>query len=215
MPTPMLGALVEYGTDFLGPIPNVVIFQFNPESIARTLVIPPRAVDATQSETSQAGEPAYERFTITATFSAADQRNSSDPIGLLYGLDRSSPRCRRWSIPLRLRAARPGQPVDAIGSLLGPAGPAPTQPIPREQTRPHPFHLGHVRGLCPVIIESLPSPNRFTTARSIRSRPSRDRPCSDHAGCVPGDTIGQGALAYTKMVQDTMAPSIWRTARHW
>ena len=30
------GALIEYGSDFLGPIPNVVIFQFNPETLTRT-----------------------------------------------------------------------------------------------------------------------------------------------------------------------------------
>ena len=30
------GALIEYGTDLIGPIPNVVIFQYNPESLTRT-----------------------------------------------------------------------------------------------------------------------------------------------------------------------------------
>ena len=34
------GALVEYGRSLLGPIPNVVVFQFNPEQLARTLTIP-------------------------------------------------------------------------------------------------------------------------------------------------------------------------------
>ena len=29
------GALVEYGTEVLGPLPNVVVFQFNPEQISR------------------------------------------------------------------------------------------------------------------------------------------------------------------------------------
>ena len=31
------GALIEYGAGLIGPIPNFVIFQFNPESLARTL----------------------------------------------------------------------------------------------------------------------------------------------------------------------------------
>ena len=39
----MRGALIEYGSDFMGPIPNVVIFQFNPETLTRSLQIPPRA----------------------------------------------------------------------------------------------------------------------------------------------------------------------------
>ena len=37
---PMRGALVEYSGQFLGPIPNLVIFQFNPESISRTITVP-------------------------------------------------------------------------------------------------------------------------------------------------------------------------------
>src|SRR5260370_14214568 len=133
MPTPMLGALVEYGTDFLGPIPNVVIFQFNPESIARTVVIPPRAVDATQRETSQAGEPAHERFTITATFSAADQRNSSDPIGVLYGIGPQLAALQAMVYPITTLGGAIGAAVSAAGappgSLLGRHGPRPPLPI--------------------------------------------------------------------------------------
>ena len=51
----MRGALVEYGTDFLGPIPNVVVFQFNPETINRTIQVPARPTGATSRETLQAG----------------------------------------------------------------------------------------------------------------------------------------------------------------
>ena len=40
------GALIEYGSDFLGPLPNVVIFQFNPEQVTRTLEIPQRPTGA-------------------------------------------------------------------------------------------------------------------------------------------------------------------------
>ncbi len=53
------GALIEYGTDLIGPIPNVVIFQFNPESLSRSLQIPPRPTGATQRETTQAGEKTF------------------------------------------------------------------------------------------------------------------------------------------------------------
>ena len=35
------GALIEYGSGLIGPIPNVVIFQYNPESLSRSLQIPP------------------------------------------------------------------------------------------------------------------------------------------------------------------------------
>src|SRR5260370_36158601 len=150
MPTPMLGALVEYGTDFLGPIPNVVIFQFNPESIARTVVIPPRAVDATQRETSQAGEPAHERFTITATFSAADQRNSSDPIGVLYGIGPQLAALQAMVYPITTLGGAIGAAVraavDGIRPLLRGQGPAPPRPPPRGRKPPSLFCSATTRG---------------------------------------------------------------------
>ena len=71
------GALLEYGTDVLGPIPNIVVFQFNPEEISRTLNIrgnepaQPEA-DQRQRERAQTGAPPVESFEITAHFSAAD-----------------------------------------------------------------------------------------------------------------------------------------------
>jgi len=209
MPMPMLGALVEYGTDFLGPIPNVVIFQFNPETISRTIVIPPRAVDATQRETSQAGEPAHERFTITATFSAADQRNSSDPIGILYGVGPQLAALQAMVYPITTPGGAIGAAVsaavDAIGSLLGSQGPPPTQPIPREQTPRILFIWGTTR-IVPVIIESLTITEQIYDGML---NPIEAEVVIGLAVITPdtcsGDKIGQGALAYTKMVQDTMA----------
>lgn len=205
MPTPMLGALVEYGTDFLGPVPNVVIFQFNPETIARTLSIPPRAVDATQRETSQAGEPAYERFTITATFSAADQRNSANPIGIAFGVGPQLAALQAMVYPVKTPGGLIGAAVDTIGSLLGPQGPPPTQPIPRQQTPRILFIWGTSR-IVPVLIESLTITEQIYDGMlnpleaEVAIGLAVLTPCS----CC-GDTIGQGALAYTQMARDTMA----------
>ena len=69
------GALIEYGSDFLGPLPNVVVFQFNPEQVTRTLEIPPRPTGAAGRETSQAGEVPLEKLDLTAKFSAAARGN--------------------------------------------------------------------------------------------------------------------------------------------
>ncbi|SPF40919.1 conserved hypothetical protein [Syntrophobacter sp. SbD1] len=205
MPTPLLGALIEYGTDFLGPIPNVVIFQFNPESIARTIVIPPRAVDATQRETSQAGEPAYERFTINTTFSAADQRNSSNPIGIAFGVGPQLAALQAMVYPVETPGGIIGAVVDAVGSLLGAQGPAPTQPIPRQQTPRILFIWGLTR-IVPVIIESLTITERIYDGmlNPIEAQVAIGLAVITPGACS-GDTIGQGALAYTKLAQDTMA----------
>ena len=205
MSNPTLGALVEYGTDFLGPIPNVVIFQFNPESMTRNFSIPPRAVDATQRETSQAGEPAYERFTVTVTFSAADQRNSGDPIGLSLGVGPQLAALQAMVYPVQSPGSVVGAIVDAVGSLLGPQGPAPSQPIPRQQTPRILFIWGATR-IVPVIIESL------TITEQIYDRnlnPIEAEVAVGLAVITPdacaGDTIGTGALAYTQLIQASMA----------
>ncbi|MBV9211489.1 MAG: hypothetical protein JOZ52_12700, partial [Acidobacteria bacterium] len=71
MPFLMRGALIEYGSDFLGPLPNVVIFQFNPESLTRNIQIPARPTGGASRETTQAGEPSLEKITLKASFSAA------------------------------------------------------------------------------------------------------------------------------------------------
>src|SRR5216684_8355379 len=72
MPFLMRGAMIEYGSDFLGPLPNVVIFQFNPESLTRSIQIPARPSGGAARETTQAGEPSIEKITLKAQFSAAD-----------------------------------------------------------------------------------------------------------------------------------------------
>jgi hypothetical protein len=205
MPTPQLGALVEYGTDFLGPVPNVVIFQFNPETITRTLSIPPRPVDATQRETSQAGEPAFERVTVEATFSAADQRNDANPIGLLYGVGPQIAALQAMVYPLKMPGATPAVPVDTVGSLLGSQGPAPTQPIPRQQTARILFVWGNYR-IIPVVIESLSITERIydSNLNPIEVQVSIGLAAITPNACS-GDTIGKGALAYTQTVQATLA----------
>ena len=62
MPYLLKGALIEYGSDFLGPIPNVVIFQFNPESLTRNIQIPNRPTGAGSRETTQAGDIPVEKI---------------------------------------------------------------------------------------------------------------------------------------------------------
>jgi hypothetical protein len=212
------GALIEYGSDFLGPIPNVVVFQFNPEKLSRTIEIPPRPVNATTRETSQAGEPPYERFTIDAEFSAAaDHRNTGNPIGIITGV---GPQLAALTMgvgpqlaaleamvfPVKTQGGLIGAIVDAIGSAIkGNSNRQPTQSIPRVQSPKIIFIWGLMRAV-PVIIESMtinemqydsllnPSEASVTIALAVMT------PCT----CCD-DKIGQGALAYTQMMQDTLA----------
>jgi hypothetical protein len=200
------GALIEYGSDFLGPIPNVVIFQYNPEKLTRTIEIPPRPVNATTRETSQSGEPPFERFRGEAQFSSADQRNSSNPIGLTMGVGPQLAALEAMVYPVQTPGGLIGAAVDAIGSLLsGSSGPDPTQPVPRVQSPKILFVWGLTR-VVPVIIESMtinevqydfllnPQEASVTIGLAVVT------PCN----CCD-DKIASGALAYTQMMQDTLA----------
>ena len=72
------GALIEYASDFLGPLPNLVIFQFNPDTLTRNFQIPQRPTGAASRETSQAGEIPVEKINLTASFSL--QRNAQSSV---------------------------------------------------------------------------------------------------------------------------------------
>lgn len=86
MPFLMRGALIEYGSDFLGPIPNAVLFQFNPESLRRDIEIPARQSGAASRETDQAGDPPVERINLVAYFSAADRLNENNFLARAFGI---------------------------------------------------------------------------------------------------------------------------------
>jgi hypothetical protein len=124
------GALIEYASDFLGPLPNVVVFQFNPEQISRTLHVPERPTGASSREPTQAGDVPVEHIELTLRLSADD--------------DALPPFVRTVGILPPLAAlekmVRPAGPIfsavaalDAVASAVGGASAAPTQPIPRQQ----------------------------------------------------------------------------------
>ncbi|NIM95756.1 MAG: hypothetical protein GTO18_18810 [Anaerolineales bacterium] len=77
-PKILKGALVAYESQFLGPIPNVIVFQYNPEQLSRTLAY--RAAPPDPSNTGSAREdvlriqgPPVETITISVELNAADQ----------------------------------------------------------------------------------------------------------------------------------------------
>ncbi len=72
------GALVAYESDFLGPIPNVIVFQYNPEQLSRSLAHrspPPEAsnVGASREDVQRVMGPPVETISFTVILDAADQ----------------------------------------------------------------------------------------------------------------------------------------------
>ena len=153
--TLLRGALIEYGTSLIGPIPNVVIFQFNPESLSRTLQIPPRPTGATQRETTQAGEKTFEKITFKAHFSAANMLDDGKVLAELFGVGPQLAALEKMVLPSSKIAGLIGAALDAIGHALGGGGDdAPAQPIPREKYPRILFIWGLTRVL-PVTIDSM------------------------------------------------------------
>jgi len=93
-PRLLKGALVEFSERFLGPIPNVIVFQYNPESLTRSLTVwqPPEgdaegagAGGATERSTAQPSDPP-ETFTLDLVLDATDDLERGDVVATATGV---------------------------------------------------------------------------------------------------------------------------------
>ena len=149
------GALVEYGEGLIGPIPNVVIFQFNPESLTRSLNIPERPTGANARETTQAGEKTFETISFKAHFSAADELGDDKVLARAFGVGPRLCALEKMVHPSAIIGGAIGAAIDAIGDALGGGGnDTPSQAIPREKFPKIIFIWGLTRVL-PVTINSM------------------------------------------------------------
>ena len=204
---PMLrGALIEYGAGLVGPIPNVVIFQFNPESLSRTLQIPQRPTGATQRETTQAGEKTFEKISFKAHFSAANMLADDKVLARMFGIGPQLCALEKMVQPSGKLAGLIGAALDAIGDAVGlGGGDAPAQPIPRE-TFPRTLFIWGITRVLPVTIDSLTiseleydallNPLRAEVDLALTVIAVDD--CSD-------DVLAKGALEYTTMAKEAQA----------
>lgn len=201
------GALIEYGSDFLGPLPNVVVFQYNVEELDRRFAIQRRETDETvparQTEVHSAFAAPVESFTLTLKFDAADDLDADDPVATVFGVGPQLAALEKMANPAGTGALF-GAVMDAVGALVGAATGA-TRPIPPERLPRLLFVAGPTRAL-PVQIASLSIRETLfdTELQPIRAEVSIGLevvtfpPDSD-------DVIGQGALEYQKTVKDAQA----------
>jgi len=200
------GALIEYGSGLIGPIPNIVIFQFNPESMNRSLRIPPRPQGASARETTQAGEITVETISFKAQFSAADMLKDNNPLARMFGVGPQLCALEKMAHPSAKLAGLIGAAVDAIGSALsGADGDPPTQAIPRENYAKLIFIWGLTRVL-PVTINSLRITellydqilNPIQADVDIELAVNEVDNCSD-------DDVAKGAFTYTNLAKEAQA----------
>ena len=198
------GALIEYGTDLIGPIPNVVIFQFNPESLTRALQVPPRPTGATQRETSQAGEKTFEKISFKAHFSAANLLDEDKVLARMFGIGPQLAALEKMVLPSAKIAGLLGAVIDKIAGAAAPPAP-PAQPIPREKYPRILFIWGPTRVL-PVTIDSMTIAeqeydfllNPVRAEVDITLSVIAIDQCSD-------DVLAKGALQYSTIAKEAMA----------
>jgi len=203
----MKGALIEYGSDFMGPVPNVVLFQFNPESLQREIQIPSRPTGAESRETSQVGDLPVENISLTAYFSAADKLNDDNPLARLYGIGHRLAALEKMIHPKGRLSNLPQMAVDAISDLIAQRrnDSSPAQSIPRESYPRILFVWGLMRVL-PVTITSMSINeeeydgflNPVRAEVSLRLSVLNVGHCSD-------DIVARGAMEYSNLNKDTQA----------
>lgn len=92
-PKLLKGALIEFSERFIGPIPNVIVFQYNPETMTRALEVWNQSSEgggtasANTSSTAQPVDPP-ETFTLALELDAADalERPESHPVAFISGV---------------------------------------------------------------------------------------------------------------------------------
>jgi len=213
---------VEYSGNFLGKIPNIVVFQFNPESIARTIAIPAArkegaGAERSQRERGQATAPPTESFTITAHFSAADDLGSGGAVSQIpkqFGVGPQLAALEKMVYPPATPGGVIGAALDAVASAIAAiGGKKASRSVPKEKIPRVLFIWGPTR-LLPVSITSLtiteeqydyqlnPVQAAVQIGLAVASRPPDD------------DPVGKGALEYSTLVKDTQAtPNLAKTVQ--
>ena len=160
------GVLVEYGTGAIGIPLNVVVFQFNPETISRTITLPTAHTSsdperaARRRDYGQLAAPPLESFEITAHFSAADdlgKGGAAAAIPTLFGVGPQLAALEKMANPTGGPLSRLiGAAVDAVGDALGLGGgdSDPKQAVPRLPA-PGSCSSGALRGSSRSKIKSM------------------------------------------------------------
>jgi hypothetical protein len=83
------GAFLKLDAGLLGGLPNIILFQFNPETVSRTpsIPVPPQAPDGSGARDSQSqpGEPT-EQISFSLRLDATDRLAEGDPIAAASGI---------------------------------------------------------------------------------------------------------------------------------
>jgi hypothetical protein len=193
------GAFINLGAGLLGGLPNIVIFQFNPERVTRTmsLVQPPAPSRGTGSANSQ-NQPDQPSGTISFTLrlDASDQLAKSDPLAAASGILPALAAIELLMVPA-------GSLTINLASLGG--GPKPYQLAPSRLPTVL-FFWGPAR-ILPVTVNSL-TVNEMeydTLLNPVRAEVNVSLQALTPRQLAKDATLARGAYAYTEGVKEVMA----------
>ncbi len=130
-PKLLKGAFVELGNGFIGPIPQVIIFQYNPATLTRTLTVTaPQAGAEGEKNTAGTVQPIAppESISLTLELDASDalEQPESHPVAVVAGVaDRMA------ALELLLHPSESG--AGLLGDLAGSLGLGGILPEPPER----------------------------------------------------------------------------------
>ena len=88
-PRLLKGALIEFSSRFIGPIPNIIIFQYNPETLSRSLQpwSPPAASDSSSAASGESGSSGSAGSGSTSGTATAQPYDPGETFSLSLELD--------------------------------------------------------------------------------------------------------------------------------
>ena len=127
------GALVQLVPEIIGFIPNVIVFQFNPEKLSHELTTwNPFEVDQTergaQAPTVQPFDP-REKFMFSLEIDATDDLEDSDPLAVASGIAARLAALKKLTLPTRGPIGDLMQSAQALVGKASEQASRPTVPV--------------------------------------------------------------------------------------
>lgn len=149
------GALLEFGDALLGLLPNIILFQYNPEQLSHKLDQPPARSTSTGNETTEKKEtfhtpnlPVESISDLKLVLDGTDQMEQGDPITAARGISPAIAALEMMMFPL-------GSSLINLSSLLSlGGGSSPSAKVPPQQLPLVLFVWGPWR-IIPVNITSV------------------------------------------------------------
>jgi hypothetical protein len=194
------GAFINLGAGLLGFLPNVIVFQFNPNTVSRTPTIPqpPRTPDGsgTTNVQQQPAQPG-ETMSFSLRIDATDQLAESNPIAAASGILPTLSALELLMVP------KSSLSID-LTSLVGGSSGAHTHP---PDTLPTVLFFWGPFRIVPIVLTSLTiNETQYNTALTpIRAEVTVNLQVLTPTQIAKDATFAQGAYKYTQGVKEVMA----------